>query len=86
VDEVVLELALTRELLVVPGRGCDRAFKLVAQRQFHRTYSNRYVVLEVRADPAPRPASKALYGRSVIRSPSSSPPATIGAPSGTRPN
>src|SRR5262249_35091210 len=38
------------DTFIVPGGVCPRVFKLVARQQVHRTFWNRYLVVEVRSD------------------------------------
>src|SRR5437879_1359699 len=38
------------DTFTVPGGICPRVFKLVAREQVHRTFWNRYLVVEVRDD------------------------------------
>jgi len=38
------------DTFIVPGGACRRVFKLVAREQVHRTFWNRYLVVEVRPD------------------------------------
>lgn len=53
-DDMMLRMQLVMfkppDTFVVPGGVCDRVFKLVARQQVHRTYWNRYLVVELRPD------------------------------------